>query len=86
MKFKVKALISFNDLEENKRRTVGEEFECSKKRADYLLENNAIEIIEEKEEELKVDIINKESDSKEEKKEEIKKSAKPFKKRKAGKK
>lgn len=46
MKFKVKALINFNDLEANKRRVVGEEFECSKTRCDYLLEHKAIEIVE----------------------------------------
>ena len=48
MIFKVKALINFNDLEENKKRVVGEEFECSKVRCDYLLENKAIEIVEKK--------------------------------------
>lgn len=46
MKFKVKALINFNDLEANKKRVVGEEFECSKIRCDYLLEHKAIEIVE----------------------------------------
>lgn len=48
MKFKVRALINFTDMEENKKRIKGEEFECSKIRCEYLLENNAIEIIEEK--------------------------------------
>ena len=48
MKFKVKALINFNDMEENKKRNIGDEFECSKQRADYLLEHKAIEIVEEK--------------------------------------
>lgn len=52
MKFKVKALINFNDLEANKKRVVGEEFECSKARCDYLLEHKAIEIIEEIKEEV----------------------------------
>lgn len=47
MKFKVKALINFNDLEANKRRVIDEEFECSKARCDYLLEHNAIKIVEE---------------------------------------
>ena len=46
MKIKVRALISFNDLEENKHRNIGEEFECSKQRAEFLLEHKAIEIIE----------------------------------------
>lgn len=58
MKFKVKALINFNDLEANKKRVIGEEFECSKLRADYLLEHKAIEIIEEiKEKTTKVEIV-----------------------------
>lgn len=47
MKYLVKALINFNDLEANKRRVVNEEFECSKTRCDYLLEHNAIKVIEE---------------------------------------
>ena len=47
MRFKVKALINFNDLEEKKKRVVGEEFECSKTRCDYLLEHKAIKIVEE---------------------------------------
>ena len=47
MKFKVRALIKFNDLEENKERNIGDEFECSKMRCDYLLEHKAIEIVEE---------------------------------------
>lgn len=46
MKFKVKALIHFNDLEDNVHRNVGDEFECSKTRCDYLLDHKAIEIIE----------------------------------------
>ena len=48
---KVRAIISFNDLEENKHRNIGDEFECSKERADYLLKHNAIEIVEEQKEE-----------------------------------
>ncbi len=47
MKFKVKALINFNDLEENTHRNSGDVFECSKTRCDYLLEHKAIEIVEE---------------------------------------
>lgn len=46
MKVNVKAIIKFDDLEENVKREIGDIFECSKERADYLLENNAIEIIE----------------------------------------
>lgn len=60
MKFKVKALINFTDMEENKKRIIGEEFECSKIRCEYLLENKAIEILEEVKEdkvELKADSI-----------------------------
>lgn len=53
---KVRAIISFNDLEENKHRNIGDEFECSKERADYLLKHNAIEIIEEPKIELEVNI------------------------------
>lgn len=51
MKLKAKAIIKFDDLEENVKREIGDIFECSKERADYLLENNAIEIIEEAKEE-----------------------------------
>lgn len=47
MKFKVRALINFNDMEENKKRNIGDEFECSKVRCDFLLEHKAIEVIEE---------------------------------------
>lgn len=47
MKFKVKALINFDDLEEGKHRKIGDKFECSKIRCDYLLEHKAIEVLEE---------------------------------------
>lgn len=57
MIFKVKALINFNDLEENKHRNIGDEFECSKIRCDYLLEHKAIEIIEEVKEEKKYSFV-----------------------------
>ena len=56
MRFKVKALINFNDLEENKKRVVGEKFECSKVRCDYLLEHKAIEIVEEVKENSKEEV------------------------------
>lgn len=47
VKVKVKAIINFNDMEENVKRNIGDVFECSKIRCDYLLEHKAIEIIEE---------------------------------------
>ena len=54
MVFKVRAIINFNDLEENEQRKIGDEFECSKTRYEYLLEHNAVELIEEpKKEETK---------------------------------
>ena len=56
MRFKVKALINFNDLEENKHRVIGEVFECFKTRCDYLLEHKAIEIVEEVKEESKIEL------------------------------
>ena len=46
MKFKVKALINFNDLEEGKHRKIGEKFICTKERTDFLIEHKAVEIIE----------------------------------------
>ena len=51
MKVQVKSLINFNDVQDNKKRVIGDIFECSKERADYLLEHNAIEIIAEIKEE-----------------------------------
>lgn len=55
MKFKVRAIISFNDMEEDVKRKIGDEFECSKMRCDYLLEHKAIEVVEEiKNEKVKV--------------------------------
>lgn len=47
MKYKVKAIISFNDLEENTHRKIGDVFEVSQRRKDYLLEHKAVEIVEE---------------------------------------
>lgn len=44
---KVKAIIKFTDLEENKQRQVGDVFMCTKERADYLVEHNGVEIVEE---------------------------------------
>lgn len=46
MKVRVKALIDFSDMEEGVNRDRGDEFICTKERADYLVENKAIEIIE----------------------------------------
>lgn len=55
MKFKVKAIINFNDLEEGQHRIAGKsEWECSKERADYLLEHKAVEIVKEVKEEKDV--------------------------------
>ena len=45
---KVKAIINFNDLKEKTERKIGDIFEVSNKRAEFLLENNAVEIVEEK--------------------------------------
>lgn len=42
---KVKAIIRFNDLESNVERNVGDEFTCSKERAEFLKEHNAVEIL-----------------------------------------
>ena len=47
MKVKCKVTNPFNDLQdENKQRRVGEEFECTLERAEFLHKNNVIEIIE----------------------------------------
>lgn len=54
MEVKVKAIINFKDLEEDKQRKAGKsEWVCSKERADFLVEHNAVEIIEE----LKKDVF-----------------------------
>lgn len=42
---KVRVLKYFRDKEEKKERFVGEEFECTKERCNYLLEHNAVEIV-----------------------------------------
>ncbi len=61
MKYKVKAIINFTDLEEKKRREAGKSvWICCKERADFLLEHKAIEVLEEiKEaaEEVKKEIV-----------------------------
>lgn len=47
MKIKCKVTNPFNDLQNgNKQRRVGEEFECTLERAEFLQKNNVIEIIE----------------------------------------
>lgn len=47
MKVKVQAIINFSDVEDGVPRRIGDVFECSKDRADYLLEHNAIKVLEE---------------------------------------
>lgn len=47
MKIKCKVINPFNDLQDgNKQRRVGDEFECTLERAEFLQKNNVIEIIE----------------------------------------
>lgn len=46
MKVKCKVTNPFNDVQDNKQRRVGEEFECTLERAEFLQKNNVIEIIE----------------------------------------
>ena len=47
---KVRAIINFNDVEENILREKGKsEWVCSEERANFLLEHNAVEIIEKEE-------------------------------------
>lgn len=47
MKIKCKVTNPFYDLENgNKQRKVGEEFECTLERAEFLQKNNVVEIIE----------------------------------------
>lgn len=58
--YKVRALKDFNDVEENKvHRSIGDIFECTKERFEYLNSKKAvelIEIIEEKKEEIVEDL------------------------------
>ena len=44
---KVKAIMGFNDLEANKERNVGDVFEVSKERANFLMSRNAVVLFEE---------------------------------------
>lgn len=47
MKVKCKVINPFNDLQDgNKQRKIGDEFECTLERAEFLQKNNVIEIIE----------------------------------------
>lgn len=47
MKIKCKVTNPFNDLQDgNKQRRVGDEFECTLERAEFLQKNNVVEIIE----------------------------------------
>lgn len=47
MEVKVKVIMNFKDMENgNIQRVIGDEFKCNKIRADYLKENNAVEILE----------------------------------------
>lgn len=57
MKAKVKALVNFNDMEDNRRRVKDEEWVCSLERAEYLRDNKAVEILEEIKEELKEPVV-----------------------------
>lgn len=51
MKYLVKALIKFDDVEENEKRKTGDEWICGKERMEFLLEHKAVEIVEEIKEE-----------------------------------
>ena len=42
---KVKATIKFDDLQENVKREIGDIFEVSKERAEYLISHNAVEFV-----------------------------------------
>ena len=44
---KVKVIKDFNDLQEKKQRKIGDVFECTEDRANFLKEHNAVEFIEE---------------------------------------
>ena len=51
--YKVEATMKFTDKEENAKRNVGDKFETTKERYEFLKKNNAvklIEVVEEKEE------------------------------------
>lgn len=47
MKIKCKVINPFNDLQDgNKQRRVGDEFECTLERAEFLQKNNVVEVVE----------------------------------------
>lgn len=46
MKVKCKVTNPFNDVQDDKQRRVGEEFECTLERAEFLQKNNVVDIIE----------------------------------------
>ena len=73
MKVKVKAVINFHDMEENKKRIVGEEFIAEKERAEFLKEHKAVEILEEIKEEIVKEEIKEEKPKKTTKKKTSKK-------------
>ncbi len=56
---KVKVLYNFNDLKEDVKRTVGEEFECDIERAQFLIEKGAVEGAEKLEEINEEEIVKK---------------------------
>lgn len=47
MKMRVKAIKRFFDIEEQKQREINDEWECEQERAEYMVENGGVEIIEE---------------------------------------
>lgn len=68
MKVKVKAIMNFNDVEENTQRVKDKSvWECSKERADYLVENNAVVILEEPKPVIEKPIVEKKVEVLEEK-------------------
>lgn len=68
MKVKVKAIMNFNDVEENTQRVKDKSvWECSKERADYLVENNAVVILEEPKPVIEKSIVEKKVEVLEEK-------------------
>lgn len=54
---KVKAIMSFNDLLEKKERQIGDTFECTEERLEVLLAHNAVEVIDNKKEEVVEEVI-----------------------------
>ena len=56
--YKVEAIMKFTDKEENVKRNVGDKFETTKERYEFLKRNNAVKLIEIIEEEK--EIINEE--------------------------